>query len=569
MKKTVLTFCIIASLLLSLTTGCFNRYSRITETTESTESSETTEVERPYSRNGFAAPEAAVLAYLEAFRDSDLERILSTFAIEIFQYDIEAFIRQTGVYSPWSSFLPNANGFTRDLNIEHRRNAVLISVFYQNRNLCMPDYDSLPPSFLDPSGSGLRAAIVVEKDKAEISELIYQIRTYLNSVPRSTVKVQGFVPVEAFSDTGTEPAYVWNDYDSLMERIGADSITGCIALFEMGGDMYFFCADVANYSGNWYIERLGGAALSATGIELDNESFERAAGIVPVPIDLYDVCVSQLIPIRDPDLTRSGIRIPQRIECDGFDSPEDAVTEYLTAFSDSDVARMIGAFSIESYVNNFDYQEYVYNMGFFAPWYTINLDSNEYEYSINVARRRSGVAGLINIDYRFLCLSDIDRIPDPDYLSPDGRIVGTILYPGNKEEDEEDIVALINWINERYNSLSLDSLEILGFIPRESIFDEFLAGDVVDNVLRHESDFGRFIRADELIGCAAVFELGGKTFLFCPNVVRYGDKWLIESLNGDTMRALRSSPVFSFDDIPGNILPIPDEILDRCISLIG
>jgi len=50
------------------------------------------------------------------------------------------------------------------------------------------------------------------------------------------------------------------------EAIGADMVTGCIAVVEMGGDMFLFSPDTVRYGSRWYIRSLSEGAVLAPGI---------------------------------------------------------------------------------------------------------------------------------------------------------------------------------------------------------------------------------------------------------------------------------------------------------------
>ena len=73
---------------------------------------------------GFYSAEDAVLAYLDAFSNADLEAMIATFAIESFaeNYDLEMTIERMMAYSPiYEQRFPSSNRFTTSINIHQRK----------------------------------------------------------------------------------------------------------------------------------------------------------------------------------------------------------------------------------------------------------------------------------------------------------------------------------------------------------------------------------------------------------------------------------------------------------------
>jgi hypothetical protein len=77
----------------------------------------------------------------------------------------------------------------------------------------------------------------------------------------------------------------------------------------------------------------------------------------------------------------------------GFDTPEDAVWEYVDGLKNADLDRMIGAFAIETYIENASLEkslERVRAYLFFSS--DINMpNSNEFVTALNIENRRKSV----------------------------------------------------------------------------------------------------------------------------------------------------------------------------------
>ena len=79
------------------------------------------------------------------------------------------------------------------------------------------------------------------------------------------------------------------------EAIGADMVTGCIAVVEMGGDMFLFSPDTVRYGSKWYIRSLSDGAVSgAFYSKLDPGAVFSMGGIFPMPAALNDMLPSLL-----------------------------------------------------------------------------------------------------------------------------------------------------------------------------------------------------------------------------------------------------------------------------------
>jgi hypothetical protein len=394
--------------------------------------------------------------------------------------------------------------------------------------------------------------MVNEYSKKEISELVDCIRQHLDSPRLATLKVRGFIPLKAFRQYSADETFQDN-MDIRAARSGADDLTSCAAMFELDGEMYLFCADVANYAGKWSIEQLGGSIERYLHVDAESLTLENYGGIVPLTNELFEEYTALLVPAKIAVASAKN-NVPQKAEGDGFKTPEDAVRAFIAAYKKADVATMISAVAVESYVENIDFAKYLYYFGYFQPWYPIYVD-NEFEYAINLERRRSTVASNIYFSYRCVCFSGLDNLPDASYLAPDGNSLRMTL-PVNKSE--EDISTFIDWLSGCLNARPLNTIEIRGFIPCESLLEDF-----TDTVKKQEAAEARIYGADTLSGCVAVLEWGGDMFLFAPEIARYGDKYYIFALEGHILRVLDLGY-----DVMGAILPISNELYDEYAALI-
>ena len=196
---------------------------------------------------GYASPEDAARAYLEAFRDADVEAMISTFAIESYveNYDFEASIERLRVYviTHQQSF-PSNNKFTTGLNIERRRSQIADSIRLQYMSLFIPE-----------AINGGRSTSLT--DEQETRGFIASLGNLAYFKSMQTMEIVGFVTPESLSDSYTSESNQ-RIIDANMEIIGAQGLENVVARVEIDGQTYIFCFDAAEYGGKWYIHTLGG-----------------------------------------------------------------------------------------------------------------------------------------------------------------------------------------------------------------------------------------------------------------------------------------------------------------------
>ena len=104
--------------------------------------------------SGYVSAEDAVSAYLEAFKSTDVEAMISTFAVETYvdNYSLETDVERVRAYTltlPQS--FPSNNQFTTGLNIQRRQSQISDSIRFQYMSLFIPDAinDGIPTPIAD------------------------------------------------------------------------------------------------------------------------------------------------------------------------------------------------------------------------------------------------------------------------------------------------------------------------------------------------------------------------------------------------------------------------------------
>jgi len=213
--------------------------------------------------SGFDTPEEAMIAYLEGLRDSDLDRMMSAFAIEtyILNYDLEYIVDRLGSYMiTLTPRMPNTNEFITAINVEHRRGEIASLIGMQQLFLSNHEHDFLRPYLVDDAG-----------------EFVRQLDRGLGGLNLQSIDILGFIPPEELHHLHHDPLNLEN-MQRQANTIGADQLKSMVVAFELNRSTYLLTADVANYDGRWYIASFGGNIGALLGISVGTQ------GIVP-PMD--------------------------------------------------------------------------------------------------------------------------------------------------------------------------------------------------------------------------------------------------------------------------------------------
>ena len=179
----------------------------------------------PAGSYGFDSPEGAARAYLEGLRDVDFQAMASAFAGDSKEAIFDSILRQYLALYAFES----------------------------------GQYVSQDP----PKTSSEKAA----------SDFIAQYGSKAGAPRLSELSVLGFIPLEGFSDYSPVlggldiiDTYFGEEAQSLFARRakehGFDSAKGCVAVFEIGVEVYLLCLDAYEKDGKWLIGQLGGDLAS-------------------------------------------------------------------------------------------------------------------------------------------------------------------------------------------------------------------------------------------------------------------------------------------------------------------
>ncbi len=306
--------------------------SELSETAGSLKEGQTTE---PV---GFASPQSAIKAYLEALKSSDFKRMADTFAEEMYLDDI---LRQYTV-------------------------------------LCQLELN--PDSYIQL------------KEDGDAKQFMKKLTGQIKAVDLASMKLLGFMPSESYPDMYNSETNK-KKMVKRAEKFGGDNIESCAALIELGENKYVLFFDVIEFDSQWYNLELGG--LLANMADIDKE----AAGTALVDKE-HGQEFKQLITDSSKDLFESGTEVPIAeepteiiFESEGFDSPQLAAKAYLEGFKAHELDQMISAFSIESYVDHYDLQASLENVHAYVFMHQeFNLPAvNDFSRGFNIQSRKEEI----------------------------------------------------------------------------------------------------------------------------------------------------------------------------------
>lgn len=210
---------------------------------------------------GFDSSQMAVRRYLEYLAANEQDKMIGTFAVESYvdHFDFRTRLESSGAYifMQQEFNFPAVTDFTRDLNIESRKNDIRWNLLEQYTALCV--------------FSEIDTADLVQAEELDVSIGLSELPKRLNT---SSIKILGYISPEKMSES-----YGSNDFQNIklrrMKAYGADDTESIAAVFELNGTRYIICIDTVKYEDRWYIRELGGDLYLLLGLDY------RYAGILP------------------------------------------------------------------------------------------------------------------------------------------------------------------------------------------------------------------------------------------------------------------------------------------------
>ena len=230
--------------------------------TEPNAASQTSSGVAKFEGEGFSSPEDAVRAYIDALREQDFAKAVSTFAIESFGqgYSLEKGLKSSLAYVFSSSYLPDMGKMSAQYNTAKRYFEACKTV--TSNILTFLGKDAL----LDP--------ILQRIDSGTPEEVEEAVNLFVSAFPDENDVEQCLSEIQFLRFTADTAVFTISDeyiLKTAKERCGeygCEDLKPTLAEISIGGTSYYIAFDTIKYGENWY---LYGASLSAAQIGIPTQ----------------------------------------------------------------------------------------------------------------------------------------------------------------------------------------------------------------------------------------------------------------------------------------------------------
>ena len=225
-----------------------------------------------------------------------------------------------------------------------------------------------------------------------------------------------------------------------------------------------------------------------------------------------------------------------KVECEGFDTPEEAVTAFCEALKENDIQKAVSTFAIESYCENYDYAGYLNRIRALLPvtqsgYGLIEPSENELLSRLNIELRAGEIARriynpLFMITLDNMSLSEDEKIRE---IAEDLREMKTVSL--------EDFISCsdLSYLTEQLQQFpDFSSMEITKPISP-------IAFGIISSNYLSEVNLSNIMINALINGASGVTELGvimeddTNIYFVTMNVVKYKDKWYNCAFGGNIM----------------------------------
>lgn len=214
--------------------------------------------------SGYDTPEDAAKAYLEALKDQDVDAMLATFAVESYaeNYDLAAMYKRLQAYTPTLDMkLPAGNAYINELNVGGRRAGILRQITRQYISHNVNSID-MTITMLFNDEPDLVSKIEKDTDHYVFSDLV----------------ITGTMAPEDLTDIYLDEQCQKNMV-AQSKPYGVDNvkdIANVVITFEADGESWYFCPQLIQYEGRWYIQDLSGTLSALLGVQMDMMGIMKA-----------------------------------------------------------------------------------------------------------------------------------------------------------------------------------------------------------------------------------------------------------------------------------------------------
>lgn len=193
-----------------------------------------------------------------------------------------------------------------------------------------------------------------------------------------------------------------------------------------------------------------------------------------------------------------------KIEGAGFDSPEESIVAYVEAFSAGNIEDMLSTFAIETYVQNFRFEEYIASRSYYDFYYSAICLPNDSPFKTELNNQTRQYDLVNQFKNAYFTLTNVDN----------SRSI--ISFAGENKEDE--IENFVNLLEDPDFDKKIAGIKILGILDKND-FD--YDAEHYDNSFKIYS----YIDADEFCDVAAEIDYQGETYYIFMLTAKFDGKW--------------------------------------------
>lgn len=214
------------------------------------------------------------------------------------------------------------------------------------------------------------------------------------------------------------------------------------------------------------------------------------------------------------------------VEGKGAKSAEDAVSQYLDALKECDYNKILSCYAVETYVENYDIEQYVMKFYSATPVMKMIYPENDLLKQVGKYEVIDSISKMVK--YQIWNLSENEFfLNGTSVMVRDSKDVKKEVLPVNADKK----LAKINFSK---------------FIPEENFLIFGYTGDYnskladykeeleigKESLDRYNNQNKKIYGCDEIKNITASFSIGGKKYLLFAETLRYGNKWYMSPNQG-------------------------------------
>ena len=227
----------------------------------------------------------------------------------------------------------------------------------------------------------------------------------------------------------------------------------------------------------------------------------------------------------------------ERIEGDGYDTPEEAFEAYIEGLQNNDIDQMMSAYAMESYVEYYSLADMINRQEAFMPSWGYVPNISDFSARLNLEKRRSDISASIRGQY--LVLTRSKSLMEDNA----GRVIPLKDSYDSAEEMVEDLFTMDDspYLSDiRFENEFIDPAE----------FTEYYMKEPNQMALQRRA---AAMGAEEIVAVVGKFYCSGKPVLFMPDAVKLEGKWYLLNALG-TIPMIMNMSTYTY-----GTLPFPDE----------